>query len=443
MNLNLTKAIEPRCRAALDFMDHRIRSGVKLGLDSTRRLLERVGNPHLGMKFIHVAGTNGKGSTAAMVAGALTHCGLRTGFFSSPHLVNFRERYRVDLEAITEIELAEVIEEIQEKADDLFGKDESPSFFEVSTVIGLMHFRKRDCDVVVLEVGMGGRLDATNVVDPLLSVITRIDFDHVRPLGDTLTAIAGEKAGIIKPNRPVVVGAQPEEALVRILEKADECNSPTTVAGRDFGTTSYDFLPDTLMQRNVLSFQGEETRLDTRFLGPHQLENAATAWAAVNVACKLGVPIDLEQAAEGFKMTKWPARMDQLDDGTLIDAAHNVSGIGMLTSALQRCFPEKRWNLLFGALGTKDWRSMLDGILPYAQSVAITSFDHKRVASTDDMADYVREQYPQLPLTVEPDVDAAFDWCGEQEGDRLVAGSLYMAGAVLARYTDGFPVVIR
>ncbi len=443
MNLNLTKVTEPRCRAALDFLDQRIRSGIKLGLESTLRLLDRVGNPHKDMTFIHVAGTNGKGSTAAMMAGALTHCDLRTGFFSSPHLVNFRERYRVDMEAVTEIELAELIEEMREKADDMFGKEESPSFFEVSTVLGLMHFRKRMCDVVILEVGMGGRLDATNVIDPLISVITRIDFDHVRPLGDTLTAIAGEKAGIIKPGRAVVVGAQPDEALRRILKKAEECDAHATVSGREFSTNGYEFVPDTLMQHNRIVYDGVETTIDTRFLGPHQLENAATAWAVINRLFELGLPIDLATAAEGFGMAKWPARMDLLDDGTLIDAAHNLSGVRVLCDALDTCFPGKSWNLLFGALDTKDWRGMLDGILPFARSVALTSFEHKRVASNDEMADYVRERFPDLPILVESDVNVAFDWCGARDGDRLVAGSLYMAGAVLARFTDGFPVSIK
>ncbi len=442
MDLSLTKGSEPRFIEAIAFLDEQIRSGVKLGLESTQRLLAAVGNPQDGIPFVHVAGTNGKGSVCSLVASGLTACGHRTGFFSSPHLVNIRERYRIDNQAISELEFAELIEEMRENAGHLFGKEESPSFFEVTTVLALMCFRKRNCDVAVLEVGMGGRLDATNVVDPALTVITRIGLDHIKPLGDTLYAIAGEKAGIIKDGIPCVVSPQEEEALVRIREVAAEKNAELCVGGEDFFPVTFRPDPARLMQENDVEYAQEITSVATHFLGPHQLENTATAWATLRRLQELGFAVDPANAIAGMGRVRWPARIELLPDGVLVDGAHNVGGIQVLAQSLCTYFPGCRWHVAFGALQTKDWRTMIDLILPFAIDMMCVGVKHKRAVAPEDLAAHVKSRQPQMSVETAKGIADVLPELRER-GAGLVIGSLYMAGEALASYTNGMPVPIE
>ena len=427
---------------ALDFLEGLIKSGIKLGLDNTRKLLEAVGNPHDELRFIHVAGTNGKGSVCTLLAAALHGCGYRTGFFSSPHLVNVRERVRVDGQAISETEFAELTFELRDRAASRFHPDQPYTFFEFMAALAFLYFRRRDCEIVVAEVGMGGRLDATNVITPLISVITSIGLDHTKPLGKTLAAIAGEKAGIIKPHVPVVFSAQPPEVLARLRETAAEQNAPILESGREFAALDWRCNPKQLEQVNTVSFHGQRRTLTTRLVGPHQFENAAVAWATLCQLPETGLKLDLDRAATGMACARWPARLQLLADDILLDAAHNPAGVRALTATLRKFFPGKRWHLLFGVLEDKDWREMLGLLTPLCASLSLAPIDHPRGEPPANLREFVAANWPELPVAICADAGAGLETL-RRRGAGLIAGSLYLAGEVLDHYCHGAPVPIE
>ena len=401
------------------------RFGIKLGLENTQRLiaeLSRKGDlqiAHGGLfatgrirptggeaaapwKVIHVAGTNGKGSVCAMIDSILHAQGYCTGLFTSPHLVTFRERIRVNGEMISEDAVASGLTAIRVLIADW---NPHPTFFEVATALALKHFAETKIDFVILETGLGGRLDATNAIQSNVSVITQIDFDHERWLGKTLPEIAAEKAGIIKPRVPIVSAAQRPEAEEVIRARAAECEAPI-----EFVAASYDETPIALA-------------------GSHQKHNAALAIAALRAA-----RIDIGELAivRGLANVKWPARFQRWDDRTIIDGAHNPGAARALAETWREVFGDQRATLILAVLSDKDLRGICEGLAPISDYVLLPKIRSERAAPPEDLARALSVIAPSLPCSITRSLAHALDEARERPHPILLTGSLHFAGEALA-----------
>jgi dihydrofolate synthase/folylpolyglutamate synthase len=439
---------------SLDFLYGRLnyeRQGMprlagELRLGRMRRLLRRLGDPHVGLKVVHVAGTKGKGSTSAMLAAALTAAGFRTGLFSSPHLHRLEERFRVDGRQLTPGGLVGLVERVRPTIEALDAENESrrqrgPTFFETTTAMGLAHFASEGADVVVLEVGMGGRLDSTNVVRPVVSVITNISLDHTRQLGSTLAAIAREKAGIIKHGRPVVAGDEGDDARGVFRAVARQRRCVLREVGHDF---RYDYhapvrplarpTPGRVSVRTWLTDWGT---LDLPLLGAHQARNAAVALATLDVLAENGLEVSRSDVARGFARLTWPARVEVFDGRPtfVIDGAHNVASAEALADTLRECFPPGPRTLVFGTTRDKDLRGQLRALLPAAARVVATRYlENPRAVAPEEVAAAVVELGgPPVVVTHTPPeaLEAAIR---VTPGDGLVCltGSLFLAAEARA-----------
>ncbi|RLC60871.1 MAG: bifunctional folylpolyglutamate synthase/dihydrofolate synthase [Chloroflexota bacterium] len=339
------------------------------------RLLGLLDNPHHRFRSIHVAGTKGKGSTSAMLASILRAAGYRVGLYTSPHLHTFRERIRLDGEIISEGSVAALTERLQP----LVAQVPDLTTFEVITVLACEYFAENAADLVVLEVGLGGRLDATNVVTPLVAVITPISFDHVQYLGHTLTAIATEKAGIIKPGVPVVSAPQPAEALTVIEAVCLARGAPLTVVDRAWTWRSEEATPEgqTFSARPT---GGTWNTYRLPLLGNHQLGNAATALTTVDVLRGLGIDIPSDAVVNGLANVHWPGRLEVMGrhPWVVVDGAHNGDSAQKLAAALPALFPYRRMILVYGALAGHSVPDMLAALLPVADEVILTRVGNPR-----------------------------------------------------------------
>lgn len=355
-----------------------------LRLDRMRLLLERLGDPHLGIPAIHIAGTKGKGSTAAMTAAVLTAAGKRTGLYTSPHLVDFGERFTVDGVLPTRdaiVALVRRIEPIVRELDDHPGPF-SPTFFEIITAVAWLHFAESRVDYAVLEVGLGGRLDATNVCRSVVTAITTISRDHTRQLGSTLDRIAAEKAGIVKPGVPCVTGETKPEPLAVIESVCRSMAAPLDRIEHDFHylwretiePTGYAMSPlDRFDYRDRL---GELANLPLPLLGRHQAANAAVALAIVRRLAETGVSIDETALREGLAGVRWPARIEPVRSRplVLIDAGHNWAAVAALIETLRARVLVRRKTLLFAATRDKDVDGLLRQLLPIFDTVILTEY---------------------------------------------------------------------
>lgn len=359
----------------------------ELRLGRMRRLLRRLGDPHLRLPIIHIAGTKGKGSTAAMMAAALGASGVRTGLYTSPHLHRLEERFTVDGRPASPGEVVALVDDLREAVDAL-ERDEARAidcrltFFEITTAMGLLHFARRDVGAVVLEVGMGGRLDSTNVVRPLLSVITSISFDHTRQLGNTLGAIATEKAGILKRGLPAVSGETGGEARQAIRRVAAQRRVRLHELGSDF---SVEAVPPALpvtrptpFRVTVRTWRTDWGTLPLPLLGAHQAHNAAVALAGFDVLAEVAprLTVTRDDVLRGFATLRWPARVEVLGHRPLlvIDGAHNGASAEALADTLRTCFPAARRTLVFGTTRDKDLRGQLHALLPLFDEVIATRY---------------------------------------------------------------------
>jgi dihydrofolate synthase/folylpolyglutamate synthase len=385
--------------------------GAKFGLENTLKLAELEGEPQKKLRFIHVAGTNGKGSTCAMLESIYRAAGLRVGLFTSPHLVSFRERIQINRESIPEKEVVRLVDEFQVWLGQ-FPKDHHPTFFEVVTVMALEFFSDHACDVVIWETGLGGRLDSTNIVTPLASVITNIALDHQQWLGDTVEKIAFEKAGIIKPDVPVTTATDTPEALAVIKKIAAEKNAPLTVVG--------------------------ETRLPAEFSdalslsGEYQKRNAALALATVEILQKQ-IPVAKPNIIAGLQNVRWPGRLQLIErDGRkfLLDGAHNVAGARALREAMEKHFPAERRTLVLGILDDKDWRQICELLAPLAENILAVRVSSKRTANPNELAEVCRTANPSAKISVFGSLDDAFEKM-PLSSLIVVAGSLYLVGEAL------------
>jgi dihydrofolate synthase/folylpolyglutamate synthase len=400
--------------AAIEFLYSLRLFGAKFGLENTLKLAGLAGNPQEKLRFIHVAGTNGKGSTCAMLESIYRAAGLRTGLFTSPHLVSFRERIQVGRRLIPEADVVRLVAEFQPYFEQ-FPAGHHPTFFEVVTVMALKFFAEQQCGLVVWETGLGGRLDATNIVTPLASVITNIAFDHQQWLGDTLEKIAAEKAGIIKPGVPVVTATDAPEALAVIQNVARGQQARLIQVGpEEFSPRTCGVAP--------LSLAGE-----------HQKQNAALALAVVEVLQKQ-FPVTQAQTRQGLAAVNWPGRLQLIPrpDGRqiLLDGAHNPAGAATLAAALHQNFPATSRTLVLGALADKDWQAVCKILAPLASKILPVPVASDRAAGAADLAECCRQANPLAEILACASLAEALE---KSAADTfvVVTGSLYLVGEAL------------
>jgi dihydrofolate synthase / folylpolyglutamate synthase len=387
------------------------RFGIKLGLENSRRLIaDYVASPSCrlgtgwtaGPLVIHVAGTNGKGSVCAMIDSICRAQGYRTGLFTSPHLVTFRERIRVNGEMISEDAVAKGLTTI---CNLVANWNPHPTLFEVVTALALKHFSDTNVEIVILETGLGGRLDATNALESNVSVITPIDFDHEKWLGRTISEIAAEKAGIIKSGVSVVAAAQRSEAEEVIRARASECSVPL-----EFVTKPYDETPIALA-------------------GSHQKQNAALAIAALRAA---RIDIDRSTIAQGLGRIQWPARFQRWDKRTIIDGAHNPAAARTLAKTWREFFGDERATLILAVLSDKNLRGICEALMPISKFVLLPKIRSERAASPEELAKILSANTPSLPHSIAASVSEALDLAEAKPNPILITGSLHFAGEVLA-----------
>jgi dihydrofolate synthase/folylpolyglutamate synthase len=368
---------------ALEYLYGLEKFGIIFGLENITWLLSLLGNPHRSFRSIHVGGTNGKGSVAAMLSSVLAKGGIRTGTYTSPHLVSFTERIAINEEPIPEEEVVQLTGYIKNRID-----SEDPgrifTFFDFTTALAFEYFKRKRVDMAVVEVGLGGRLDSTNVVHPLASIITNVDFDHKNYLGDTLSEIAGEKAGIIKDGVPVVTGAG--GSALETIRAAAKDRSPLFVLGESF---RYEKRGEQLMAYKGSRLHLDDVRIGLR--GDHQLFNASLVLCATEILAARGLAPGEESIRAGLSSVKWPGRLEITgrDPIILLDAAHNPHAIRTLTRFLETHFKGKRKVLVFGVMKDKDFRGMLDELRPVIDMTILTRPQIDRAALPQDLAPFV------------------------------------------------------
>ncbi|MBR0367504.1 MAG: bifunctional folylpolyglutamate synthase/dihydrofolate synthase [Clostridia bacterium] len=397
------------------------------GLERELELLDRIGNPHRGMKYIHVAGTNGKGSTAAMLQNILTHAGYRTGLYTSPYILRFNERIQVDGEQISDEDVCALTEYVRSHAEAMA---DHPSVFEVVTAVGFEYFKRQKCDIVVLEVGMGGEWDATNVIeDNEAAVIVNIGLDHTEVLGDTLEKIAKTKSGVVKRCCPCVMYRQEKVVEDVFRQVCREMDAP-------FFPADFDSLRPVSAGLAGQRFDwGDMKDLRLPLLGAHQLKNAANVLTAVQVLKNRGWSIPEAAVREGLSTVTWPGRFQLMAEKPLfiIDGGHNPQCLEALENAIRAYLPGRRIVFLNGVMADKDYGDMFNRLKPFARAFVTVTPANPRALSAQALSDYIRQNLdaPATPCDTVPDgVRTAVDLAGP-EGVVCACGSLYMLGEVI------------
>jgi len=421
---------------AWTFLDNLQFFKIKLGLDAMDTFLGRVDNPQQNLPCVHIGGTNGKGSVGATLLSILTRAGHKVGLYTSPHLSSVRERFRIGNSFIPEQNFARLATRITE----VLGQDQI-TYFEFTTALALLWFAEQQVDLALMEVGMGGRLDATNVIDPLVSVITNVSMDHEQYLGNTLAEVAWEKAGIIKPGIPVVSGAADDVSRQVIVERCKELASPLHLMDEDFSGERVE---------NHWTYTGldhqSQADLPLAMKGGYQVGNASLALATLELLQKHNVQITDQQIRTGLSSTRWPGRLEefrlnvrQLNSDSsdkpdsrhfLLDGAHNPAGVRALQLALEQEFSYSRLILVWGAMSDKDIATTLDTIAPMADHILFTRPESERSAMPEDLMNCLPETMIDRAESV-PSVEKALQLAAElaTENDLIcIAGSLYLVG---------------
>jgi len=416
-------------KEALEYIHGTRKLGWKLGLTNITRLLSFMGDPHKKLKFVHIAGTNGKGSTAAFINSVLVQAGYRTGLFTSPYLERFTERIRLGHEEISEDDVASITCMVKEKVEEMVASGYNhPSEFEIVTAIAMQYFYEKKCDVVVLEVGLGGESDSTNVIDtPLLAVITSISYDHMEYLGNTLEEIAMQKAGIIKQGGDVVLYPQ-QENVERLLERV--CGQ------RNARLHKVDFsgirLVKTGIDGQVFDF-GEHKNIKISLLGEHQIRNAALVVKCVEILNEKGFNITESVMKQGLQAAIWPGRFQVVNTNPvfIIDGAHNAEGAKVLRKALDDYFPDRRKIIIFGVLKDKDYKSMIEEVIPVAHQVITVTPSTERGMPAEELAILVKPYCKNVLIndTIEDAIRTSLRL--SSSNDVICAfGSLYYIGEI-------------
>lgn len=413
--------------------------GVKPGLDVTRALLARLGDPQQAFVTLHVAGTNGKGSVCAMLASVLRQAGLRVGLYTSPHLVRFNERIRVNDEDIPDEALAGLFDDMEAHAAAVSAAGREVTFFEFTTGLAFEYFKRKSVQVAVVETGMGGRLDATNVVFPLVSVITRIGLDHTDYLGSTLAEIAGEKAGIAKPGRPVVCGATPAEAKAVIHARAVALKCPFIDVEQAISVRR---VSQNLNGQKVSITSGEVDygSVTVTLLGKHQLENIATVIATLEtLADSTPIKIPAEIIRTGLADARWPGRLEVLsqEPPTLLDGAHNPDGARALAVTLKDLLKKQKVGLVWGMCDDKDALGFAKAMGAQVRRCWIVPINSERNANPAKLAQIARtEGWEVSTVSLSDGLKEAEEWALTNKGGVCIAGSLFLAGEVLERRSN-------
>jgi dihydrofolate synthase/folylpolyglutamate synthase len=411
----------------------------ELRLDRIRALMAELGNPQDRIPIVHVAGSKGKGSTSAMLAEVLQKAGHRTGLFTSPHLCDVEERIQIDRIPVTREELTALVASVRAAAERVEGPP--PTFFEVATAMAFLHFAQRQVDIAVVEVGLGGRFDATNICNPLVSVITSISIDHTEQLGSRIAGIAMEKAGIVKPNRPVVSGTTNPEARQVIESICAARSAPLFQVDREF---RYSYLPGRIdsnqpvMQRKprvrIVTNHREWPEMELGLLGEHQASNAAVAVATIERLQDSGWRISESALVEGISAVHWPARLETLSarPHVVLDCAHNVASVEALITTLRVSFPATRRILVFAASSDKDLHGMLDALAPHFELAVMTASSNRRSTSPDQLAAiWTRVGGREVLVRATPASALNAARAAARPNDLIcITGSLFLAGAV-------------
>ena len=413
-------------KEALAYIDGVSWLGSRPGLARVRELLRRLGDPQDRLRFVHIAGTNGKGSCAAMTASVLRAAGYKTGLFTSPYLFRFNERMQCNGAPISDEALAEIVTRVRPLADAM---DEHPTEFELMTAAALLWYAQERCDIVVLEVGLGGRLDATNVIGaPEVAVIMNIGLDHTAILGDTVEKIAAEKAGIIKPDCAVALYQQTPGVEAVVRAKCEEMGAPLIIA--DFAQLEPVF--DSL-EGQVFRYRGESWAIP--LLGAHQCKNAAVVLETVELLRERGWAIPREAAEHGLYAVSWPARFElvRAEPPFVVDGGHNPQCAETVAASLLRYFPDRRRVLLVGVLADKDYPALFEILDTAADEYVCVTPASERALSAEALAEHLRRFGKPVTVrgSVPEGVEAAAALAGE-DGAACAVGSLYMAGAVRA-----------
>ncbi len=393
-------------REAIDWLFSTQMFGIKLGLDGPRHLLkEALAYPAHGVTVIHVAGTNGKGSTCAMIDSIARACGKRSGLFTSPHLMDYRERIKVSGQEISEEACAAMLGELREICEQM---ETHPTFFEITLVLAMRWFKKCNCEMIVLETGMGGRLDATTAVPADICVITPIGLDHMQWLGDTLEKIALEKAGIFVCGKPIISAPQ-DSGVIHVLQKeANEVRAPI------------EFIDGPLLGYPMA------------LVGEHQKWNAALALGALHQA---GLALSTDSVRYGLSHVAWPGRFEVIRPGIVLDGAHNPQSAQVLANTWRACYPGKKAALVFSAVSGKDIGGILAELTPIAAKIFLCPIDTPRAVPVSELTSFLQDDDP--PREVFADFQSAFSAAVEHDTPVLVAGSLFLVGEARAFLTDG------
>ena len=427
----------------IDFLFSLQTQGIKFGLSNSVRLMELMGNPHLSFRSVHIAGTNGKGSTSAFLAGVLQAAGYRVGLYTSPHLVSFTERIRINGMQVSEERVVELAERVRRRYDGVLSREGgdllTPTFFEVTTAMAFTCFAEERVDIAVVEAGMGGRLDSTNVIAPLVSVITNIDLEHTEYLGTTLGQIAAEKAGIIKAGVPVVTGATQPEVLAVIEQQALAAGAAVFRMPRDFGAERV-----AAGRTQEFDYRGITTRLPhirIGMLGRHQVGNACLALAAAECIGRAGLAVPEAALRAGLEQAVWEGRLERVAQGPdiYLDGAHNPASARVLADAvreLKRGYG--RLIMVVGMLKDKDRRGILEQLAPLADRLIVTRPNYSRALEVETLAAEIASMHGDIAVagTVAEAIDLARR---EARGDDmiLITGSLYTVGDARAALRPG------
>jgi dihydrofolate synthase / folylpolyglutamate synthase len=415
---------DPTYERAIQYLFNLQKFGIKFGLSKTENILKAFGNPHIGQNYIHIAGTNGKGSVATFMGSILQEAGYKVGTYVSPHLVRFTERFKINGEEISREKTIELINELK----DSFNPDEPPTFFEAVTAMAILHFAREKTDMAIMEVGMGGRLDATNVITPLVTGITNISMEHQEYLGNRLTQIAREKAGVIKKGIDVVTAVTQPQVIEQFKTIAEERGAPLWRVGKDIKYRS---------TSSGLHFFGQTRNMKNLQLGLrgiHQSRNAALALGMLEQIETKGFPHTTDQIREGLKKADWPGRMQVIRENPtiLLDGAHNVAAVKALARSIQWDFSYDKMILVIGIMADKDIANVLRAIVPISDRVLYTRPVYSRAADPHVLMEKAGPL--NTPGEVVPFLTEAIGKAVEMAspGDLIViCGSLFTVGEAL------------
>ncbi|MCX7991602.1 MAG: bifunctional folylpolyglutamate synthase/dihydrofolate synthase [Proteobacteria bacterium] len=397
--------------------------GILLGLENIEIILSLIGNPEKKLKTVHIVGTNGKGSTASFLSKILMSGGYKVGVYTSPHLIKFNERIKINNRLISDKDIEKIAFHIKEQIDKSKHKERPYTFFEVTTALAFKYFYEKKVDIAVIEAGLGGRLDATNVLNPFLTIITNVGLEHKEFLGDTLEKIAFEKGSVIKKSTPVITAVEESGPLQVISNIADERQAPLFVLGRDFN----------FQRKNLFEFDyhGIKKKLKNlklkNLIGINQFKNASLALAGVEILTNKGFKLSLESIKSGISNATWEGRFEIIRKRPpfIIDGAHNPHGVKALIENINHFYPDKRFIFILNVLKDKDIHEMIDSIIPYATNIYLCPNKNDRSYSAVELRNLFANKEPFL---VFDDIPSAIDFAFSKRLPTIFTGSLYGIG---------------